>query len=76
MAPGNPLHLHVKSFGSDIRLCEISVILSWLFYRLSLVMPSGRVFGTLDGHIAVIRYLVGNCFCNRICTRSAWIGLV
>jgi len=50
-APGNPLDLHETSFGSDIRRCEVSVIISWLFSRLSLIMPLGRLFGTLGGHI-------------------------
>jgi len=46
-APGNPLDLHVKSFGSDIRHCEVSEIISWLFSRLSLIMPFGKQLGKL-----------------------------
>jgi len=52
-APGNPLDLHVTSFGSDIRRCEVSVIISWLLSRLSLMMPFGRLFGISFGTVSV-----------------------
>jgi len=49
--PGNPLDPHVKSFGHEIRRCEISVIISWYVSGLSLVMPLGRIFSTPSGRI-------------------------
>jgi len=80
-------YLHVKSFA----VMSVAVRPEWSLSQLSplsLVMPFGKPFGTLSGHIQlclvpqfgshvrVIQLLVRNCFGRRICSHSAWIRLV